>query len=234
MCVSQVIRSVVRTYIGPEMPCLAPYVFVLLGLMSASPGQNADLPQLHRGILLGRPVSVAVLALPSSMDTITITQETRDFADGVAEALRSEHFQVVVAYGVPLEELTATANSRQVDVALGVLSLEGSTRCPALLAPAPIPLPEPTSFRMPGDEAVLARYIRELTASSRSKESARLAAALSSSGTWCDRTPSETETYLLEGTHAPTVIMSVATGDADSLTERIPSAIEEWLAPDGG
>jgi hypothetical protein len=211
---------------------LTPYILVLLGVASASTGQVEVPPPSGRGLSLGR-VTVAVLAMPSSLDTIKTTPETRLLAERVATALRSADFQVVVAgvvHDVSLEELIARASTGRADVALGVWNVEASTRCPAVLAPELVSPPEPESFKVQGDEARLARYMKEVTASSRSEASARLAAALSSAGTWCNRKPSEAETYVLEGTRVPAIIMSVATRDEARLTERIPSVIEEWLA----
>ena len=212
---------------GPEMNRLSLYVVVLLGVASLCSGQAEVLPGSARA------TSVAVLALPQSLGPISSTHDTRHLAHTIAAALRSASFTVLVAGvtdGVPLEELNARANTHLVDVALGVWDVAGSTQCPAVLAPVRVSPPEPPeTFTLPRDDAALDRHVRELAASSRSKASARLATALASVGSWCDRAPNEAEAYLLEGTQMPTVVIAAAPSDEASLADRIPAILEEWL-----
>ena len=207
---------------------LVPHFLVLLSVAAVTTSQSDVRPQIRRGI------SVAVLALPSSANTTDTTPETRRVAQAIAARLRSAGFTVVIAgavHGAPLEELTAAANTANVDVALGVWAVGGSTECPAVLGPsAASPPVAPGALKLPEDQARLAGYVKQITAAARSKASAQLADALSSTGTWCHRRPSPTEDYILEGTSAPAVAISVASPEAGSLTDRIPSAIEAWVA----
>jgi len=174
-------------------------------------------------------VRVAVLPLPGSMSSQT-SPETQQLANALAAKLRSAGFRVVVTGGSPvvsLEEQTATANSSGATLALAVRTVGEPKQCPAILAPPAVSPPAQPKGGV--SQAELPALARQLIASSRFEASARLAQAISSAGSWCRRRPTAVERFVLETTYMPTVIISVASRDGDSLTDRIPSLVERWI-----
>jgi hypothetical protein len=174
-------------------------------------------------------VRVAVLPLPRSMSSQT-SPETQQLATRLAGKLRSAGFRVVVtavAPAVPLEEQTATANAIGAALALAVRSVRAPKQCPVVLAPSAVSPPVQPKGGV--SQAELPALIKQLTASSRFEASARLADAISSGGGWCRQRPTAVERFVFETTSMPTVVISVAPRDADSLTDRIPGLVEQWI-----
>jgi hypothetical protein len=175
-----------------------------------------------------RGVSVAVIALPSSMSTAT--PESQQLAQKIASKMRSAGFRVVLAgveRVVPLEELAAVANASSIDLALGVRSLGISNGCSAVVVPEPTP--QPAQRRGAISQAEVRVSVKQLMASSRAEASEHLARSLTSAGQWCPRKPTKVERYVLDAVVAPTVLVSTASSDTASVIERIPGVVEEWV-----
>jgi hypothetical protein len=156
--------------------------------------------------------------------------ETLQLATRLAGKLRSAGFRVVVTGGSPaisLEEQTATTYTFGAALALAVRSVREPKQCPVVLAPPAVSPPVQPKGGV--SQAELPALAKQLTASSRFEASARLADAISSGGGWCGRRPTAVERFVLETTSIPTVVISVAPRDADSLTDRIPGLVEQWI-----
>lgn len=172
---------------------------------------------------------VVLLALPGSMSE-QASPDTQRLALEIAGSLRAVGSRVVVAgapTAVPLEELAATANSSAADVTLGVRSLGQSIKCAAALTPEPVPRPNQSEGTLDG--AKLGALVKQLTASARAEESAKLAAALASVAKWCPRRPTEVERYVLSETNSPTLLLSLASSDARALLPVLPDILEKWF-----